>query len=152
SADLRRFLHGQPIRAHPGGLIARFTRWCQRPERVRDAGRLAIFVHGSLALWKALALVLIVLGIGIVPRDRGECVFQGLAIIGLLNVPQIVTGFAVLARWRPALWIGTILAMVHLAFGAACLLSSFLTLGGLLDDPNTGWLLFCILIIPAGIQ
>jgi eukaryotic-like serine/threonine-protein kinase len=150
--DLGRFLQGEPIRARPSSLLARLTRWCQRPQRVRDAGRLAIILHGSLAAWKALALVLIALGIGMVPRDPGECVFQGLAIIGILNVPQIGIGFATLARWPPALWIGTILALFHLVFGSACLLTSVLTFGGLLDDPNIRWLLLCILIIPACIQ
>jgi hypothetical protein len=38
---------------------------------VTDAGRLAIVLHGALALWKALAVVLIALGIGLVPRDPG---------------------------------------------------------------------------------
>ena len=75
--------------------------------------------------------------------------FQILAMIGILNVPQIGIGFAVLARWPPALWIGTILALFHLAFGSVCLLTAFLTFGGLLEDPNIRWLVFCLLIIPA---
>src|SRR5262249_18495913 len=127
----------------------RLSRWCQRPERVPFAGKLAISIYGSLAVWKVLALVLVALGIGIVPRDVGECVLQVLAMIGILNVPQIGIGFAVLARWPPALWIGTILALFQLAFGSVCLLTAFLTFGGLLDDPNIRWLVFCILIIPA---
>jgi hypothetical protein len=150
--DLGRFLQGEPIRARPSGVLARLGRWCQRPRRVPDAGRLAIILHGSLALWKALAVVLIALGIGIVPRDPGECVFQALVVIGILNVPQMGIGFATLAGWPPALWVGTILSLVHLAFGSACLLFSLLTFGGLLDDADTRWLLFCILIIPACIQ
>jgi hypothetical protein len=97
-------------------------------------------------------VVLVALGIGLVPRDPGACVLQGLALIGILNVPQIGIGFAVLARWPPAPWIGTILALFHLVFGSVILLSSFLTFGGLLDDPNIRWLLFCILIIPACIS
>jgi serine/threonine protein kinase len=150
--DLGRFLQGEPIRERVSSLLARLTRWCQRPERVPDAGKLAIVLYGSLAVWKVLALVLIALGIGIIPRDRGECVFQVLALIGILNVPEIGIGFATLARWPPALWTGTILALFHLGFGSACLLTSFLTFGGLLDDPNIRSLLFCILIIPACIQ
>jgi serine/threonine protein kinase len=150
--DLGRFLHGEPIRARRGGLLARLSRWCQHPRRVADAGRLAIFLHGSLALWKALAVVLIALGIGIVPRNPGECVIQLLVLIGIVNVPQIGIGFATLAGWPPALWIGTILSLFDLALGPACLLTSLLTFGGALDDPDTRWLLFCILIIPACIQ
>jgi hypothetical protein len=147
--DLGRFLRGEPIRARPGGALARLGRWCQRPRRVPDAGRLAILLHGSLALWKALAVVLIALGIGIVPPDPGEGVVQLLVLIGLLNVPQIGVGFATLAGWPPALWVGTVLSLFHVAVGSACLLTSWLTVGGLFDEPDTRWLLFCVLIIPA---
>jgi hypothetical protein len=150
--DLGRFLQGEPIRARPGGLLARLGRWCQRPRRVADAGRLAIVLHGALALWKALAVVLIALGIGMVPRDPGECVVQLLLLIGILHIPQIGIGFATLAGWPPALWVGTILSLFDLAFGSACLLTSLLSFGGLIDDPETRWLLFCLLIIPACIQ
>jgi hypothetical protein len=150
--DQGRFLRGEPIRARPGGQLARLGRWCQRPRRVADAGRLAIFLHGSLALWKSLALVLIALGIGLVPRDPGECVLEVLLVIGFLNVPQIGVGFATLAGWPPAVWVGAVLALFHLTFMSVCLLASWLTFGGLSDDPATRWLLFCVLVIPACIQ
>jgi hypothetical protein len=119
---------------------------------VADAGRLAVVLHGSLALWKALAVVLIALGVGMVPREPGECVLQLLALIVMLNVPQIGVGFATLAGWPPAVWVGSVLSVLHLAFGTACLLASLLTFGGLFDEPDTRWLLFCVLIIPACIQ
>jgi hypothetical protein len=119
---------------------------------VPDAGRLAIVLHGSLALWKALAVVLVALGIGIVPPDPGECVVQMLLLIGILNLPQIGIGLATRAGWPPALWIGTMLSLFDIALGSACLLTSWLTFGGLFDGADTRWLLFCILIIPACIQ
>jgi hypothetical protein len=146
--DLGRFLQGEPIRARPRSLLERLTRWCQRPERVPFAGRLAIFVHGMLAVWKVLALVLVALGIGIVPRDVGECVIQTLAMIVILNVPQIGIGFAMLARWPPAPWIGTGLSLFYLAFVLGSLPTSLFTFGGLLDDPNIRWMVLCLLIIP----
>ena len=59
------------------------------------AGRLALALYGSLAVWKLLALVLVVGGIGLVPEDFGQCVFQVLALIALLNVPQIAVGLPV---------------------------------------------------------
>jgi hypothetical protein len=73
-------------------------------------------------------------------------------LIGILNVPHIGIGLATLAGWPPALWVGAILSLFHLAFGSACLLTSLLSFGGLIDDPVTRGLLFCILIIPACIQ
>ena len=117
-----------------------------------DAGRLAVVLHGSLALWKALAVALIALGVGMVPPHPGECVLQVLVLIGVLNVPQIGVGLATLAGWPPAVWVGAVLALFHLAFGTACLLTPLLTLGGLLNDPDTRGLLFCVLVIPACIQ
>jgi hypothetical protein len=150
--DLGRFLQGELIMARPGGLLAGLGRWCQRPQRVADAGRLAILLHGSLALWKALAVVLIALGVGLAPPQPGECVLQMLVLIGVLNAPQIGVGLATLAGWPPAVWVGAVLALFHLAFGTACLLASLLTFGGLFDDPDSRWLLFCVLIIPACIQ
>ena len=119
---------------------------------MRDAGRLAVVLHGTLALGKALALVLVTLGVGIVAPDPGAFVIQVLALIGLLNVPQIGVGFATLAGWPPAVWVGAALSVFHLAVGSACLLTPVLSFGGALDDPNVRWLLFCVLIIPAGIQ
>ena len=109
-------------------------------------------LHGSLALWKALAVVLIALGVGMVPREPGECVLQLLVLMGMLNVPQIGVGLATLAGWPPAVWVGAALSLFHLAFGTACLLASWLTFGGLFDEPDTRWLLLCVLIIPACIQ
>jgi hypothetical protein len=97
-------------------------------------------------------VVLIALGIGMVPRDPGECVVQLLLLIAILNVPQIGIGFATLAGWPPAPWVGATLSLFDLALGSACLLTSLLTFGGLFDDPDTRWLLFCILLIPACIQ
>jgi hypothetical protein len=65
---------------------------------------------------------------------------------------DFLIGLATLAGWPPAPAIGTILSLLDLAVGSACLLTSLLTLGGLLADPDTRGLLFCILIIPACIQ
>jgi Bacterial Ig-like domain (group 2) len=48
----------------------------------------------------------------------------------------------------PAPWIGTGLSLFYLAFVSACLPTSFLTFGGLLDDPNIRWMVLCLLIIP----
>jgi hypothetical protein len=145
--DLGRFLRGEPTRARPPGRLARFARWCQRPERVPFAGRFAIVLYGSLAFWKVVALVLVALGIGLTPRDVGQFVFQVLAMIALLNVPQIGVGLATLARWPPAPRIGIALSLFHLALVSVCLPTSFLTFGGLLEEPNIRWLLFCLLII-----
>jgi hypothetical protein len=75
-----------------------------------------------------------------------------LLLIGIVNVPQIGVGLATLAGWPPAVWVGAVLSLFHLGFGSACLLTSLLTFGGLFDDPDTRWLLFFVLVIPACIQ
>jgi hypothetical protein len=79
-------------------------------------------------------------------------VLQGLALIGLLNVPQIGVGLATLARWPPAPWIGASLSLFHVVFVSVCLSSSILTFGGLLEEPNIRGLLWCLLIFPVSIS
>jgi hypothetical protein len=149
--DLGRLLAGDAIRARPHSPLERLARWAQRPERVRFAGRFAVILYGSLAAWKLLALALVALGIGIFPRDVGQCLVQGLALVALLNLPQIGVGLATLARWPPAPWIGAILALFHLVFVSVCLSFSILTFGGLLEDPNIRGLMWCLLIVPGSI-
>jgi hypothetical protein len=149
--DLERFLSGDAIRARPHSPLERLARWAQRPERVRFAGRIAVILYGALAAWKLLALALVALGIGISPRDVGQCLVQGLALVAFLNLPQIGVGLATLARWPPAPWIGASLSLFHLVFVSVCLAFSILTFGGLLDDPNIRVLMWCLLIVPGSI-
>jgi serine/threonine protein kinase len=149
--DLGRFLDGEPIRARPTRLHERFARWCQRAARVPFAGRLAVALYGSLAVWKVLALVLVALGVGLVPRDPRQCVFQVLALLAFLNVPQIAIGFATLARRRSAPWIGSILSLIHLVLVSVCLPTSYFTFGGLLEEPDIRWLVLGLLIILEGV-
>jgi serine/threonine protein kinase len=149
--DLGRFLASEPIRARPSGPLERLARWAQRPERVPFAGRVAIVLYGALAAWKLLALTLIALGIGIFPRNVGECLVQGLSMVALANLPQIGIGLATLARWPPAPRIGVILSLCYLIFVSVCLSTSVLTFGGLLEEPNIRGLFWCLLIVPGSI-
>jgi hypothetical protein len=146
--DLGRFLAGERIRARHSSSLERLARWAQRPERVPFAGKVAVVLHGALAVWKFLALILIALGIGIVPRDVGPCLAQVLAMVVLVNLPQIGIGLATLARWPPGPWIGAILSLFYLVFVSVCLSSSILTFGGLLEEPNIRGLIWCLLIVP----
>src|SRR5262249_18440223 len=129
----------------------RLARWAQRPERVPFAGRVAVVLYGSLAVWKLLALTLVALGIGIFPRDVGQCLVQGLTLVGLLNLPQIGVGLGALKRWPPAPWIGATLSLFYLVFVSVCLSTSILTFGGLLEEPNIRGLIWCLLIVPGSI-
>jgi hypothetical protein len=115
------------------------------------AGRLAVVLYGSLAAWKLLVLALVTLGISIFPRDVGQCVVQVLAMLGLVNLPQIGVGVATLARWPAAPWIGAILSLCYLGFVSVFLSASILTCGGLLEDPNIRGLVWCLLIVPASL-
>jgi hypothetical protein len=146
--DLGRFLAGELIRARHSSTLERLARWAQRPERVPFAGRVALVLYGSLAAWKLLVLALVALGIGIFPRDVGQCLVQGLAMVGLVNLPQIGVGVATLARWPPAPRVGATLSLFYLVFVSVCLWTSILTFGGLLEEPNIRALVWCLLIVP----
>jgi hypothetical protein len=149
--DLGRFLVHEPIGARRSSLLERFARWVQRPERVSFAGRVAVVLYGSLAAWKLLALALIALGIGIFPPDVGQCLVQGMAMVLLVNLPQIGLGLATLKGWPPAPWIGAILSLCYLIFVSVALSTSMLTFGGLLEEPNIRRLVWCLLIVPGSI-
>jgi hypothetical protein len=146
--DLGRFLAGALIQARRSSPLERLARWAHRPERVSFAGRLAVILYGSLAAWKLLVLALVALGIGIVPRDVGQCLVQGLAMVGLVNLPQIGVGIATLGRWPPAPWVGASLSLFYLVFVSVCLWTSMLTFGGLLEEPSMRGLVWCLLIVP----
>jgi hypothetical protein len=145
--DLGRFLAGELIHARPTRPLERLVRWAQRPERVPFAGKVAVVLYGSLAVWKLLALALVILGIGIFPRDVGECLLQVLAMIALVNLPQIGIGIATLARKPAAPAIGASLSLVYLLFVTVCLWTSILTFGGLLEEPDIRGLVWCLLIV-----
>jgi hypothetical protein len=146
--DLGRFLAGERVRARHITPLQRLARWAQRPERVPFAGRVAVVLYGVLAVWKLLVLAMVALGIGIFPRDVGQCLVQGLALVALVNLPQLGIGVATLARWPRAPWVGAALSLFYLVFVSVCLWASILTFGGLLDDLNIRVLVWCLLIIP----
>jgi hypothetical protein len=149
--DLGRFLAGEPIRARQRSPLERCARWVQRPEQVPFAGKVAVVLYGVLLAWKLLAVILIALGIGIKPRDVGACLVQILVLIGLVNLPQIGLGLAAFKGWRPAPWIGALLSLGYLTFVSLSLSTASLTVGGLLDAPNTRAVVWCLLTIPGSV-
>jgi tetratricopeptide (TPR) repeat protein len=53
AADLRRFLHGQPVQARPVGWVGRFARWCRRqPAAAALIAALLVGLAGTTWQWR----------------------------------------------------------------------------------------------------
>ena len=55
--DLSRFLQGRTVSARPVNVFSQFWLWCQRPERIRDAGTFEFFLGIVLSFWTLWGLV-----------------------------------------------------------------------------------------------
>jgi hypothetical protein len=54
---------------------------------------------------------------------------------------------ATVKRWPPAPWVGAILSLCYLILVSVCFSTSMITFGGLLDEPNDRWVVWCLLIV-----
>jgi hypothetical protein len=111
--DLRHFLRGEPIEARPVSLLGRARAWCQRPERVRDAGVVALLFGITTIVNAVIGLVVVALGM-IVPSKDAPGVLQHFGIsLCILAVPLLWVGWHTLARQRSAIWAGPVVAPTY---------------------------------------
>jgi hypothetical protein len=132
--DLRSFLEGETVAAHPANLLLRFFRWCQRPERISDAGRFTIFVAVLLLLWAALGALLVLCGAyGQSVRRRDALI--GLAGFGLIWTITAFIGRGMLKCRLAAAWSGLALGGMLCVFMTLDLLGlTGFELGGLYES------------------
>ena len=152
AADLGRFLNGEAILARPPSVFDRLRLWSRRPERVRDAGLMAIGGGVVLAIW-------VVFGI---------CGGVALGVIEEMS-PQLATDTAVVAvgLLLPMIWIGTqtlkkrsyaIWGGLFLSAGTSC--ANLLTLVGPVTvfsevydaNPYARWIVHLLLTLLFGFQ
>jgi hypothetical protein len=120
--DLRRFLGGEPVRARPVGPLRRAWLCCRRPERIRDAGAVMLFLAAVLTATHALVTALRVVGVpGLAGSDPRTALLELLAVLLLYDLPHAGLGWCALRRRAPAVWTGAAHSALGLAWLAAAL-------------------------------
>jgi hypothetical protein len=120
AADLQRFLRHEAIRARPVGFVTRAWRWCQRPERIRNA-RVVAALMGAVATANCLGGIGLV-SLGAVPTNNlvAAIVFFLFLIVGL-GIPDLWVGLVAATDDVRALWCGllvpVIIAPIQALFG-----------------------------------
>jgi hypothetical protein len=147
--DLRCFLRGEAVRARAYTFCGTALLWCRRPERVRDAGAIAVFLAVVLVLWAIWGgVVSVVLGHATHPA---KAVLHIAAMIGFFYLPMGAVGLATLRHKLPALWMG-----LGLGIGAMCFslvwvnqkaLGVDLKFGGVYEDPRTMYPVFALFFV-----
>src|SRR5262245_36912431 len=113
--DLGRFLGGEPVRARPVGPLGRAWLYCRRPQRVRDAGAVMLFLAAALTATHALVTALRVAGV--LGGGPGTALLEVFAVLLLYDLPHAGLGWGALRRTAPAVWAGA----AHSALGLAWL-------------------------------
>jgi serine/threonine protein kinase len=161
--DLQRFRAGEPTRARPRGLIGRANLWCQHPSRVRDAGRITVFLMLVLGFWVASCGAWHAIGGGAetfpVSASRPPAKPQGLLSLlgttGTLALTLLLTAAGTLRRWPFALGAGLVVSSVWLLVLIGCLagypLLAAVEEGGLYAAAPVRVPLFALLAVLVGI-
>jgi hypothetical protein len=100
AADLFRYLAGDPVLALRNSSVQRAIRWCEHPNRIRDAGICTAGMGLAVLLWHLMNICMATaswrLGLG----DLITNVKLLLLYIACLDIPYIVAGVKILGRSR----------------------------------------------------
>lgn len=132
--DLERFLAGDPVHARPNRWIDQLKRWCARPQRIRDAGVVAILTGIFFVIHSFIGVVHVVMGTPATIRPL-EALFY-LALIASIHASIGYLGMLILQGSRVALWTCAVSALVGCLFTAANIGWGFFDVGGLLSNPQ----------------
>jgi hypothetical protein len=112
-------LEGKDVVARPVTVLQRLVRWCEQPQRLREAGLTVIAVNIVMCGWTFIAMVGIVGGL--VPRPDSVSiadVYRDLLPVLLgTSPPLIAAGFHVMTgrRWAIQMSLGTGIVMTVFA-------------------------------------
>ena len=145
--DLRRFLANAAIEARPVSLWQKFTLWCKRPERIKNAGVGVILI---CSCWLALEIVAIaLLATGNTPPDvkidpnRLYEVYGYFAIFPPMALGSIFIGYFVAANRLWAIWAGLIGGIILTGYTITMILNLIpFDLGGIHPKSGTRLLYF----------
>ena len=104
--ELQRTLEGKAIRARRVRSWENLARWCQRPERMRDAGLYAIILNAIIILW-------VLMGFGQSPSNPElvSALPSAILILFATHLPMIGIGYFTMRRIRWAVWAGLAIAI-----------------------------------------
>ncbi|HLJ09749.1 MAG TPA: protein kinase, partial [Planctomycetaceae bacterium] len=120
--DLRRILSGEPVKARPGTLVSKVWRWSQHPERIRDTGRITMFVGLLLFGWALVGATLTLIGVYDSQARRLEAL-AWLAGYSALWIFVILVGIATIRYNRQAIWLGLFMGATLVALTLLMLLT-----------------------------
>jgi hypothetical protein len=130
TADLRRFLACDSIHARPLGWTAKMLSWCRRPERIRDAGVIAVMVTIFDLLMSFAPFVLMLNGqTPEINRFWPASAFF-LTLFCCTGLPMIWITRRTLARNVYGLWTGVVLPLLTILF-LIITLAGFVDTGGM---------------------
>jgi serine/threonine protein kinase len=154
--DLQRFLSSQPTKARSPGLITRISLWCQRPDRIREAGTFLIFLSVVLTVWNISGMVIIGYLYMNYPSPSRARIQLAVLLFGLY-LPYIMIGYETTRQKLWAILAGAILGAgtLVLTVGAICNISWFVSwvdIGGIMATPEERAPLFTLLALLSAIQ
>ncbi|QDT14791.1 serine/threonine-protein kinase [Alienimonas californiensis] len=111
AADLAAWRNGRAVSARPFGWRDRFAAWLCRPERVRDAGAVAVVWNGVLAV--GIGFMALDIGMGWeTPLPPSEEFLGEAILLSLIHAALTVVAWRHLCRDRWAFWIGLAAATI----------------------------------------
>jgi len=144
--DLRRFLRNEPVKARPIGLLSQLWMWCQRPQRIREAGLIMLMsavVHG---LWDLTAIPIVLFGT--MSSSRRLAAFWHLAAFFVVFwLPMLVIGLGTMGRRPAAIWMGVLFVPLALILCLAMVLGLNYDFGGLYAEQGSVAPVFSLLSV-----
>jgi hypothetical protein len=133
-------------------LLSRAWLWCQRPDRVREAGAFAVFLSIFLTVFELLGFVGMQMGRLPAARYRdATIVFVGTIV--LVSFPVFWIGLGTIARKLSAIWAGAVTTVVLVCvlqvFDYQDLLGFEFDFGGTLPTQEARSLIFALVSVLA---
>jgi hypothetical protein len=145
--DIQRYLDHEPVQARAISAADRISHWCRRPERIRDAGKFAVWLAVIFGVWNLLGIV----GLLFQPMPTAQRI-EAVTIVALDFCGFVLCfwiGRGTLARSPAMIWAGLVMGILTLAFCLACLGGLGFHGGGWLKDPLVRGAVFSFFAIMA---
>ncbi|MCS7469490.1 serine/threonine protein kinase [Stieleria sp. ICT_E10.1] len=153
SDDLRNFAASRPIQARPVSLARRFWLWCNRSERITQAGAVTIAIQ--LAVLGNLYGHFLLLALGYelnFQMDNWEFFVEGLPLALCLHLPLLINGVRTIRHRRWSVAIGTTVSAVFVASIAMVLIRGESAFSMYLNNPFASYVAHLFILCLATIQ